>query len=114
MISQRPSELAPSVLSQCSTTFAFRMTSLKDQEIARGITADSAYGLMDFLPSLGDAEAIVVGEGVSVPLRVCFDRLRDDCQPQSGTARFSESWQDAQGDQNFVGEVVDRWRRQQR
>jgi DNA helicase HerA-like ATPase len=114
MISQRPSELAPSVLSQCSTTFAFRMTSLKDQEIARGLTADSAYGLMDFLPSLGDAEAIVVGEGVSVPLRVCFDRLRDDCQPQSGTARFSESWQDAQGDQNFVGEVVDRWRRQQR
>lgn len=63
MVSQRPSELATTILSQCNTTFAFRMTSLRDQELVRGISVDNAYGLLDFLPSLGDAEAIVIGEG---------------------------------------------------
>ncbi len=114
IISQRPSELAPSILSQCNTTFAFRMTNLRDQELVRGITADSAYGLLDFLPSLGDAEAIVVGEGVSVPLRVCFDRLPPDQRPQSATAHFSEAWQSDQGDLAFLDQVVEKWRRQQR
>ena len=115
LVSQRPSELAPSILSQCNTTFAFRMTSLRDQEIVRGITADGAYGLLDFLPSLGDAEAIVVGEGVSLPLRVCFDRLPPDRQPHSTTARFSQSWRQESLDRTFVVEVVGEvWRRQQR
>ena len=114
MISQRPSELAPTILSQCNTTFAFRMTSLRDQEIVRGITADGAYGLLDFLPSLGDAEAIVVGEGVSVPLRVCFDRLPTDRQPQSATAQFSAAWRNNDVDEQVVMQVVEKWRRQQR
>lgn len=114
MVSQRPSELAPAILSQCNTTFAFRMTNLRDQEIVRGITNDSAYGLLDFLPSLGDAEAIVAGEGVALPLRVCFDHLPPERQPRSGTARFSKSWQRDGRDETFVAEVVERWRRQQR
>ncbi len=114
IVSQRPSELAPSILSQCNTTFAFRLTGLRDQEIVRGITTDAAYGLLDFLPSLGDAEAIVAGEGVALPLRVRFDRLPPEQQPHSGTARFSSSWQQDSQDETFVAEVVERWRRQQR
>ncbi len=114
IISQRPSELAPSILSQCNTTFAFRLTGLRDQEIVRGLTTDTAYGLLDFLPSLGDAEAIVAGEGVALPLRVRFDRLPPEQQPHSGTARFSSSWQQDSQDESFVAEVVERWRRQQR
>ena len=114
IVSQRPSELAPSILSQCNTTFAFRLTSLRDQEIVRGITTDAAYGLLDFLPSLGDAEAIVAGEGVASPLRVRFDRLPPEQQPHSGTASFSRSWQHDGHNESFVAEVVERWRRQQR
>ena len=114
MISQRPSELATTILSQCNTTFAFRLTSLRDQEIVRGITADSALGLMDFLPALGDAEAIVVGEGVALPMRICFDRLAPEHQPHSGTAQFSRSWQGGDQDEAFVAQVVQKWRRQQR
>jgi len=114
MVSQRPSELAPGILSQCNTTFAFRLTSLRDQEIVRGVTADSAYGLLDFLPSLGDAEAVVVGEGVPLPLRLTFDQLPPEEQPRSGTASFSSSWQDGGYGEDFVAEVVERWRRQQR
>jgi hypothetical protein len=114
IVSQRPSELAPSILSQCNTTFAFRLTGLRDQEIVRGLTTDTAYGLLDFLPSLGDAEAIVAGEGVALPLRVRFDRLPPEQQPHSGTARFSNAWQQDSQDESFVSEVVERWRRQQR
>jgi hypothetical protein len=114
IVSQRPSELAPGILSQCNTTFAFRLTSLRDQEIVRGVTTDTACGLLDFLPSLSDAEAIVAGEGVALPLRVRFDSLPPERRPLSGTVRFSKSWQADSQDETFVAEVVERWRRQQR
>ncbi len=114
LVSQRPSELAPAILSQCNTTFAFRLTSLRDQEIVRGLTTDGAQGLLDFLPSLGDAEAIVAGEGVTLPLRVRFDPLPAERQPHSGTAGFSTAWQHASRNESFVAEVVERWRSQRR
>jgi hypothetical protein len=99
---------------QCNTTFAFRLTVLRDQEIVRGITADGAHGLLDFLPSLGDAEAIMAGEGVTLPLRLRFDTLPPEQQPHSGTAGFSNSWQRDSRDEAFVAELVERWRRQER
>ncbi|MFQ5954486.1 MAG: ATP-binding protein, partial [Kiloniellales bacterium] len=99
LVSQRPSELAIGTLSQCNTIFAMRLSNQKDQEFVRGALAESAIGLLDFLPSLRNAEAIVVGEGVSVPVRMCFEELPDDCRPMSGTASFSTAWEtDAQSD----------------
>ncbi|MEM7042175.1 MAG: ATP-binding protein [Pseudomonadota bacterium] len=114
LVSQRPSELAPSVLSQCNTSFVFRITSLKDQEIIQGTVADSASGLLDFLPLLGNGEAVVIGDAVSMPVRIRFDRLDQDHRPQSMTARFSEAWRATPVDKVFVREVVDRWRMHQR
>ncbi len=114
LVSQRPSELATSVLSQCNTSFVFRITSLRDQEIIKGIAADNAYGLLDFLPLLGNGEAIAIGDAVSMPLRVRFDRLSEEHRPHSMTARFSESWRGAPVDKAFVAEVVERWRIHQR
>ena len=114
LISQRPSELATSVLSQCNTSFVFRMTSLRDQEIVKGIGADNAYGLLDFLPLLSNGEAIVTGDAVSMPLRVRFDRLSEEQRPQSMTARFSEVWRSPSLDKAFVAEVIERWRVHQR
>jgi hypothetical protein len=114
IVSQRPSELATTILSQCSTTIAFRMTNLRDQELVRGITTDGGHGLLDLLPSLGDAEAIIVGEGVAVPLRVRFEHLPPERRPRSSTARFSSSWRAGNRDERFVAEVVERWRQQYR
>lgn len=114
LVSQRPSELATSVLSQCNSSFVFRITSLRDQEIIRGIAADNAYGLLDFLPLLANSEAVVIGDAVSMPLRVRFDQLPDGQRPQSMTASFSESWRSAPVDKPFVAEVVKRWRVHQR
>lgn len=114
LVSQRPAELATSVLSQCNTSIVFRITSLRDQEIIRGIVADNAYGLLDFLPLLSNGEAIVIGDAVSMPLRVQFDRLPEEQRPQSMTAGFSEAWRSAAVDIAFVSEVVERWRIHQR
>lgn len=114
IVSQRPAEIAPVILSQCNTIFAFRMNSLRDQEIVRGTLADSAHGLLDFLPALGNAESIVVGEGVPIPQRIRMDRLADDQRPRSSTAKFSEEWANDSGSESEVSAVVDAWRRQVR
>ena len=69
---------------------------------------------MYFLPLLRTAEAIAVGEGVPVPVRICFDELPEEFRPLSGTAPFSTTWKVDRGDIKFIDAVVDRWRRQQR
>ena len=112
LVSQRPSELATGILSQCNTIFALRLSNQKDQDFVRAAMSESAIGLMDFLPSLRNAEAIAVGEGVSVPVRLCLEELPEDCRPMSGTASFSTAWdKDGQSD---VEAIVARWRRQRR
>ena len=59
-------------------------------------------------------EAIAVGEGVSVPVRLLFDILADERKPLSGTASFSTAWQTDDKDESFVAEIIERWRRQRR
>ncbi len=114
VVSQRPSELAAGILSQCNTIFAMRMSNQKDQEFVRGTLSESALGLLDSLPTLRTGEAIAVGEGVSVPVRIRFDLLPEERMPLSGTASFSTAWQNDDKDETFVAEIVERWRRQRR
>ena len=114
LISQRPSDLAIEILSQCNTIFAMRMSNSKDQDFVRATLSESTVGLMDVLPTLRTGEAIAVGEGVSVPARLMFDLLPEELRPHSGTASFSASWQNDDKDRAFVSEVIGRWRRQGR
>ncbi|MEE8274060.1 MAG: DUF87 domain-containing protein, partial [Alphaproteobacteria bacterium] len=110
VVSQRPSEIAAGILSQCNTIFALRLSNQADQDYVRGTIKESAVGLLESLPSLRNAEAIVVGEGVPVPLRMCLDELPEDQQPLSGTASFSTAWHADCEDANFLTEIVERWR----
>ncbi len=114
LVTQRPSELSASVLSQCNTLFALRMSNQTDQEFVSRAMPDGALGLLNSLPALRTQEAIVVGEGVSVPVRLRFDDLEDEQRPRSGTASFSAGWQTDRGQLDFIAETIDRWRRQQR
>lgn len=114
VVSQRPSELAPNMLSQCSTVFAMRLNNQNDQDFVRGAMRETASGLLDFLPSLLNAEAIAVGEGVPLPARLVFDSLPQDQRPRSGTASFSAAWQQDGQDKSSIDGVVARWRRQRR
>ncbi len=110
VVSQRPSDLAPGLLSECNTLFALRMTGQEDQDIVRSAVPESCYGLLNFLPALRNGEAIAVGEGVSLPMRVCLTALPAERRPKSVTASFTEAWAtEANGGQ--VEKTVEQWRR---
>ena len=110
VISQRPSDLAPGLLSECNTLFAFRMTSQEDQDIVRGAVPEASHGLMNFLPALRNGEAIAVGEGVSMPMRICFTPPPEGRRPKSATASFTSAWS-KESDGSLVEHTVERWRR---
>ncbi len=113
VVTQRPSELAASLLSQCNTVFAMRMSSLKDQEIIHAALSEASSTLMNALPLLGTAEAIVVGEGVPVPMRIRFDDLPPDERPRSNSAPFTVQWQGDTKNRELLDRVVMSWRYQQ-
>lgn len=83
VVSQRPSELDPTILSQCNTLIAMRMANERDQGIVRSAISDTASGLMDFLPSLGGREAIAFGDAVALPMRLQFSELAENRMPNS-------------------------------
>ena len=110
IVTQRPAEIDPTILSQCNTVFALRMSNDRDQAIVQSAVSDTGSGLLEFLPALGQREAIAFGDGVALPVRIKFDELAKECLPRSSTARFSEAWQASVGDENFLEQIVERWR----
>ncbi|MCR9135531.1 MAG: DUF87 domain-containing protein [Alphaproteobacteria bacterium] len=75
VITQRPGELDPTILSQCSTVFAMRLANDHDQEIIRSAISNSSSSTTSFLSAIGNGEAIAFGEAVAIPMRMCFERL---------------------------------------
>lgn len=75
IITQRPGELDPTILSQCSTVFAMRLANDRDQEIIRSALPNSSSSTTSFLASIGNGEAIAFGEAVTVPMRMMFERI---------------------------------------
>jgi len=110
IVTQRPAEIDPTILSQCNTIFALRMSNDRDQEIVKSAISDTGAGLLEFLTALGQREAIAFGDGVTLPVRIKFDDLPRHCLPRSSTARFTEKWQKSVGDEGFLEAIVDRWR----
>lgn len=114
LVTQRPSEISENILSQCSTVFALRMNTEKDQEFVRRTLPDDAAGLLKALPALRQQEAIVVGEGVTHPMRLRFNNLPADARPRGESSNFPRAWQNDITGNRFLDGVVDRWRRQAR
>lgn len=111
LVTQRPSELDSTILSQCGTAVVLRLSSERDQDVIRGSTYEGMVDLVDFLPLLGDREAIVLGQGVSMPMRVRFDDLGKRGVPRSMHTGFSASWKKPNMDREGLDEIVSRWRR---
>jgi DNA helicase HerA-like ATPase len=110
LITQRPAELDPTIISQCSTLFAMRMSNDRDQALLRSAVSDTAANLLAFVPSLGTREALAFGVGVPLPTRFCFSQLPERLLPRS-EALAGKSNLDASGhDLNFIASVVERWR----
>ena len=110
LLSQRPSELAASILSQCSTMLAFRMTNHADQEMIQAALSEVSPALVSSLPLLGNGEAVIVGEGVAVPMRLRLSQLPPDRRPRSHSARFSRLWQQEDVTADTLLGIVDDWR----
>ena len=110
IVTQRPAEIDPTILSQCNTVFALRLSNDRDQEIVRSAIADTGAGLLEFLSALGPREAIAFGDGVSMPVRVRFDNLSPETLPRSTSVSFSELWQASVGSADYLDGLVERWR----
>jgi DNA helicase HerA-like ATPase len=114
LISQRPSELSATALSQCGTIFALRMSSERDQAFVAKAIPDAAQTMLRSLPSLGTQQAIIFGEAVPLPMRIRFDDLPPGHRPQSESAQFSIAWQSDVAGEEFRDDGVQRWRLQTR
>ncbi|MEL7638725.1 MAG: DUF87 domain-containing protein [Solidesulfovibrio sp.] len=114
LVTQRPSEISETVLSQVNTLVSLRMSNEQDQLFVRRAMPENAAGLLSALPALRTQEAVVVGEGVPVPMRVRLRDLAEGERPRSDTARFSDVWSRPCNDKGFIADTIDRWRRQVR
>jgi len=110
LVTQRPSELDSTILSQCSTVIALRLSSEKDQQVIRGSTYEGMLDLIDFLPLLGDREALILGQGVSMPMRIRFDELGGKTRPKNMNVGFSKSWKAQNMNRDMLDTIVSRWR----
>jgi len=90
IVSQRPTEIDTTILSQCGTLVALRMGNSQDRAHVSGATTDSLSGLLDLLPTLRTGEAIIVGEAVQLPTRAMIHRPPRGQQPNSGDPRVVE------------------------
>ena len=114
LITQRPSDLAEGVLSQCGTIISMRLNNDRDQQFVKNAMPEGARGFLDSIPALRNRECIICGEGVSIPIRVAFDDLERDRQPASSDPLFSELWRQTGDEDAMVNRVVKRWRSQGR
>ena len=114
LITQRPSDLAEGVLSQCGTIVCMRLNNDRDQAFVKSAMPEGARGFLDVIPALRNRECIVCGEGVSIPIRVAFDDLERDRRPASSDPAFSELWKQTGEEEAMVARVVKRWRAQGR
>lgn len=114
LITQRPSDLAEGVLSQCGTIIAMRLNNDRDQAFVKAAMPEGARGFLDSIPALRNRECIICGEGVSIPIRVAFDELEEVRRPASADPSISELWRNAGGEEEMVLRTVMRWRAQGR
>lgn len=109
VVSQRPTELSETMLSQCSTFICLRTTSLDDQAYIRGLIPESEGNLADILSSLGRGEALVLGEAVPLPARVQL--YKPNPEPRSNDVDYINGWRKGPDNLN-VEEIVHLWRTQ--
>ncbi len=112
LITQRPSDLAEGVLSQCGTIIAMRLNNDRDQAFVRAAMPEGARGFLDSIPALRNRECIICGEGVTIPVRVSFDGLDENKRPASGDPLFSRLWRDVGGEDQIISRTIQRWRAQ--
>ncbi len=110
LVTQRPSELDTTILSQCSTAITLRLTSDKDQQVIRDSTYEGMVDLIDFLPLLGDREAIVLGQGTVMPMRIRIEDLGKTALSKDLSHGALQATPPQAMDRKVLDDIVSRWR----
>jgi hypothetical protein len=110
LITQRPSDLAEGVLSQCGTIVSMRLNNDRDQACVRAAMPEGARGFLDAIPALRNRECIVCGEGVAIPIRVRFDDLEPEKRPASSDPSFARLWRETGDEEGIIQRTIKRWR----
>jgi len=90
VVSQRPSDVSRTILSQCNNFLALRLTNETDQGVIRRLMPDSLAGLTSILPLLDTGEALLLGDAVLLPTRIKLDVPK--ITPDSATRNFWTEW----------------------
>jgi DNA helicase HerA-like ATPase len=114
LVSQRPSEVEATVLSQCNSWIILRITNDADREHVRAMLPDSMAGLTKMLSGLRRQEAIFVGQAAVLPSRILIRSLALGQLPRSNDIDFDKAWQKPSMTTAQLGVIADRWRFQQR
>ncbi|MEP9278798.1 ATP-binding protein [Serratia marcescens] len=109
VISQRPSEVNKTMLSQCSNFVSMRLTNSEDQGVIKRLLPDSLGGFSDILPTLDTGEALVVGDASLLPSRIRIDEPKN--KPNSGTVNFWDEWQKPVKEHR-LSVALENWRKQ--
>ena len=114
LVSQRPSEVEATVLSQCNSWIVLRTSNEADRNHVRGVLPDSLEGLTKMLSGLRRQEAIFVGQATTLPSRIMVRDLPDDKLPASHDIDFDKGWQAGAMTDAQLSDVAQRWRYQKR
>jgi len=109
VISQRPSEINHTVLSQCNNLVTMRLTNGEDQSVVRKLLPDTLGGFSDVLPILDTGEALVVGDASLLPSRIRIQA--PNAKPSSGTVDFWDKWLEREYKEG-INDAVTAWRKQ--
>lgn len=111
LVTQRPSELDETVLSQCGNMIALRMNNSKDRNHIRSAVQDELQTMVDLLPSLRTGEGLISGEAVKIPSRVKFHKISN--APKSSDPKVSEQWRkDITNPKEEYKKILKYWRNQ--
>jgi len=110
LVTQRPSDISESILSQCGTMLALRLNNERDQKFVEKSIPDGAQGFLNVLPSLRNRECLLVGEGIAAPSRVMIYDVDPNLLPNSNDPSFARTWGDQDATDTFVSGIVERWR----
>ncbi|WP_162627541.1 ATP-binding protein [Erythrobacter sp. KY5] len=111
IVSQRPSEIDETILSQCGTQFALRLSNNADQGKVKAALPDSLSGLVDTLPVLRTGEAIIMGEAARLPIRCRINLPPEGERPSSADPVVSAAWAKAKAKEDYE-RLAAAWRSQ--
>lgn len=112
VVSQRPSELDETILSQCGTFISLRLTNAVDQNIIKSTLPDTLASITELLPSLRTGEAIIVGEATQIPSRIRIPLIEP--RPKSDDPKVGICWSEVRVTKVEYNKVVTAWRNQSR